>query len=200
MSNKTKIGKGVKIGKYCIIDDNVIIGDNTVIKNFVEIRCEDNSPTIIGSGCLIESGVLLDGKCEIKNGAIIGPGCELKNNVIIEEGVVLQGRNRIAKNCIIKENSLIKYGSILTSNVLVGKNVFIGPNVIFLGSELSRSATHAGADNTSTIGDLAFVGAGTKVNAGINICNNAIIGAMSFVNKEISEAATYVGCPIRRVG
>ena len=48
-------------------------------------------------------------------------------------------------------------------------------------------------------GDNVVIGAGSVVVGPIDICDNVIIGAMSLVNKSISEPGIYVGVPVRRV-
>ena len=124
----------------------------------------------------------------------IGPYCEIKNNVTLGSNVVLQGRNRIAENCVIDDNVTIKYGTILTNYVHIKECTFVGPNVIIFGDDASRNG-----DRTTTIGSNCFIGGGAKINAGINIGDNVIIGASSFVNKDCLEEGTYVGSPIRKI-
>ena len=48
-------------------------------------------------------------------------------------------------------------------------------------------------------GDNVIIGAGAVVVGPIDICDNVIIGAMSLVNKSMSEPGIYVGVPVRRV-
>ena len=141
----------------------------------------------IGPYCLISENLRAEN-------STIGPYCEIKKNVTLSSNVVLQGRNRIAQNCVIDDNVIIKYGTILTDYVHIKENTFIGPNVIIFGDDGSRSGAR-----TTTIGSNCFIGGGAKINAGINIGDNIIIGASSFVNKDCLEEGTYVGSPIKKI-
>ena len=49
------------------------------------------------------------------------------------------------------------------------------------------------------LGDNVVLGVGTTVVGPIEICDNVIVGAMSLVNRSISESGTYVGIPARKI-
>ncbi|MFT5706103.1 MAG: acetyltransferase-like isoleucine patch superfamily enzyme, partial [Oceanospirillaceae bacterium] len=115
------------------------------------------------------------------------------------------------------------YNNVLVlGNVKVGKNTWIGPNVILdgsggqlvIGDYCSISAgvqiyTHDSvAWSTSLgvepvvkadtiIGNGVYIGPNTIVQKGVNIGDSAIVGAMSFVNKDIEQHSTVFGCPIK---
>jgi serine acetyltransferase len=48
-------------------------------------------------------------------------------------------------------------------------------------------------------GDNVVIGANSVVVGPVDICDNVIVGAMSLVNRSISEPGVYVGVPVRRV-
>jgi serine acetyltransferase len=49
------------------------------------------------------------------------------------------------------------------------------------------------------LGDNVVVGTNSVVIGPVNICDNVIIGAMSLVNKNITEPGVYVGAPLRKI-
>ena len=49
------------------------------------------------------------------------------------------------------------------------------------------------------LGDNVVIGANSVVIGPVNICDDVIIGAMSLVNKNISEPGVYVGVPLRKI-
>lgn len=52
---------------------------------------------------------------------------------------------------------------------------------------------------TFVLGDNVVIGANTVVMGPLAICDNVIVGAMSLVNRSITEPGVYVGVPVRRV-
>ena len=136
---------------------------------------------------------IISDSATIEDGARIGPYCEIHDGAHIKKGALLQGRNRIGPNCVINENVTMKNGAVLTNNTVVEENVFMGPKIIVLGDDLSRE----GKSNT-TIGKNTHIGAGTIIKAGVSICSNVTVGALTFVNKDITKSGTYVGIPVKR--
>jgi UDP-3-O-[3-hydroxymyristoyl] glucosamine N-acyltransferase len=153
--------------------------------NIIETSGIDKD-VVIGHFNHIQGGVC------IKSGTKIGNYCEIEKGVQIYENCIIQGRIRIGPQAVIENNVTIKYGTIITDKALIHSNTFIGPNVITLGAEANKIKM-IGAE----IGSNCFIGAGTKIACGVNICEGVVIGANSFVNADIVESGTYVGSPAK---
>ena len=73
-------------------------------------------------------------------------------------------------------------------------DVFISPNVMTVYSR------HTGEKVGGTlIGRGTHVGTAAVIGPGVNIAPNSVIGVNAYVNKNISEAGTYVGVPARKI-
>lgn len=131
---------------------------------------------------------------EIGEGTKIGSYCELEKGTKIGKNCMIQGRIRTGPRAVIGDDVVIKYGTIITDEAVIKRNTFIGPNVITLGAESDRAKVYG-----TIIGENCFIGAGSKITAGVHICDNVIIGANSFVKKDITEPGIYVGTPVKRV-
>jgi serine acetyltransferase len=49
------------------------------------------------------------------------------------------------------------------------------------------------------LGDNVVLGTNTTILGPVKICDNVIVGAMSLVNKDITEPGVYVGAPIKKI-
>jgi len=105
---------------------------------------------------------------------------------------------------------------LIIGDVKVGKNCWIGPNVILDGSggltikdNCTISAgvhiyTHNSLDRVNikrkpvNIEDNVYVGPNSVIQMGISVGQGAVIGALSFVNKDIPEHEKHWGIPARR--
>ena len=163
-------GENFQIGKFCVIEDGCEFGDNVTIENYTHIR----------------KGV------KIGNNSLVGNYCEIGESNLIGDNVIIQGRNRTALSCVFENDVTVKYGTILTSHVLLKKNSFLGPNVITLGSTHQRETIHG-----TIIGENSYIGAGSKILCGVNVCSDVAIGALSFINKDVKEKGIYAGIPTR---
>ena len=162
----------INIGQYCKIDDGVVfINNNVRIDNFVTIM----------KGCKIGHNVH------------IGNYCELRENVVVGNHSELQGRLRIADNCVIGGDVILKYGSIFTGNTRIGDGCFIGPHVIVLGADHKRNVVQG-----TVIGADCYIGGGVKILPGVQIAPCTIIGTSAVVTKDIMiSGGVYVGIPAK---
>ena len=49
------------------------------------------------------------------------------------------------------------------------------------------------------VGKKSHIGIGTSVKQGIKICNDTIIGANSYVNKNCEKKSIYYGSPAKKI-
>jgi len=156
-----------------------VIGDNFTFEGPVEL-------VLKGHFNVIHDDVI------IGEGSTVGSYCELEQGTVVGENCTLQGRVRTGPGVIIEDDVVVKYGTILTDTALIKRNVFIGPNVITLGGGHDRKRV-----NGTIIGENCYIGAGTKIAGGVEICNDVVVGANSFVTKDITKPGIYVGIPAR---
>jgi acetyltransferase-like isoleucine patch superfamily enzyme len=119
------------------------------------------------------------------------------------------------------EGSSVYDNVLILGDVRVGRHTWIGPNVILdgrgglvIGNYCSISAgvqiyTHdtvrwstslgeaAIEESPTLIGNGVYIGPGSIVQMGIKIGDQAVIGALSFVNKDVPEGARAYGSPAR---
>jgi UDP-2-acetamido-3-amino-2,3-dideoxy-glucuronate N-acetyltransferase len=120
-------------------------------------------------------------------GCKIGKNTKIDSYVYIEEGVT------IGDNCKIRPFVFIPTG------VVVEDNVFIAPNVTFTNDKHPRAHGEWTRLNT-IVKKNASIGAGVTISPGVQIGENALIGAGSVVTKNIPDNAIAVGVPARIVG
>lgn len=139
---------------------------------------------------------------KIKNGTVIGTdgfGYERNEFGILEKfphygKVIIENNVDIGANCtidrgnmhdtIIGEGTKIDNGVHIAHNVKIGKNCLIGPHSVLLGS--------------CKIGDFTTIWTNSIIKEGVNVGSHVIVGACSFVNKDIPSNSTYYGIPARK--
>ena len=122
------------------------------------------------------------------------------------------------------DGSSIYHNSYVYGDVRVGRNTWIGPFTLLDGSgglrigdgcsissgvqvyshDTVRWAVSAGAADPERspveIGDFTYLGSQTVVGRGVTIGEHAVIGACSFVNRDIPPYTVAVGVPCRPIG
>ena len=104
---------------------------------------------------------------------LIGCSNQIFANVFLNEGVCIQ------------DNNIINTSAIIEHEVIMGSHNHISIGCVIAGRV--------------QIGSRCFIGANSTIIDKISICNDVIIGAGSVVIKDVKEAGTYAGNPIRRI-
>ncbi len=135
-----------------------------------------------------ESGtVRLAAHCEIRDGAHVE---------VYDDGVVSVG-----PRAVIGVNNWIQGNG----DVSIGDDAILGPGVVLTSTHhqmdlampvqqqpLSKRPIHIGRD--------VWIGANATIAAGVRVADHAVIGANSFVNRDVDEAVIVAGNPARPVG
>ena len=111
--------------------------------------------------------------CVILNGAKIGSNCNICSHCFIESNVT------------IGNNVTVKNGVSLYNGMVVEDNVFIGPNASFCNDKYPKSKNKDFKLEPVIIRKGASIGANATVLPGVEIGENALIGAGSVVTKNV---------------
>lgn len=121
--------------------------------------------------------------CIILPGAEIGSNCNICANVLIENDVKLGN------------NVTVKSGVQLWDGVTLEDNVFIGPNVTFTNDKVPRSKMYPDLFLKTLFKKGASIGANSTIVAGHTIGEYAFVGAGSVVTKDIPANTVWYGNP-----
>ena len=123
------------------------------------------------------------------SGAQIGRECSLGQNVFIGNKVV------IGNNCKIQNNVSVY------DNVALEDDVFCGPSMVFTNVYNPRSHISRKDEYRDTLVKCgAALGANCTVVCGVTIGEYAFVGAGSVVNRDVKPYALMVGVPARQIG
>ena len=122
--------------------------------------------------------------------ATVGADCNVCDHVFIESGAKL-GNRVIVKNSVLVWNG-----------VTIEDDVFLGPNMVFTNVRNPRAAFPPTPDQFSPtlVKRGASIGANATVVCGVTIGEQAFVGAGSVVTADVPAHALMVGNPARRVG
>jgi UDP-2-acetamido-3-amino-2,3-dideoxy-glucuronate N-acetyltransferase len=142
----------------------------------------------IGSFCKIDPDVIVGDDVFISSHVTLKSGTRIGNRVIVDDLVYSSGGNQIGNDVILRGGCGIGRG------VIIEDHAYICPHVKFIVVNDKREILLG-----TVVGHHAFIGTDALIGFGIKIPAYTIIGAKAFVNKQIMEAATYVGCPAKKL-
>jgi bifunctional UDP-N-acetylglucosamine pyrophosphorylase / glucosamine-1-phosphate N-acetyltransferase len=181
------------------IEASVQIGRDTVILPGTFLR----GTTKIGSDCVIGPSsdlldtVVCDGarvEHSVGRGAEVGEGAAVGPYAFLRPGTVLGPDAKVGAYCEVK-NTRVGRGSKVphlsyVGDAEIGEDANLGAGTI--------TANYDGVNkNRTTIGDGVFTGVNTNLIAPVTIGDGAYLGAGSVVNKDIPPGKLAVGMPAR---
>ena len=153
---------------------------------------------MVGDGVTVSTGAVVYAGVELGEGAIIGDlasvreRCRIGAETVVGRGVCIENDTVIGARCRIQSNSYV------TAYCLLEDDVFIAPCVTttndnFMGRTERRHELIKGA----TIRRGARVGGGACLLPGIEVGEEAFIGAGAVVIRDVPARTVMVGVPAR---
>jgi len=204
------IGANCKIGHFVVIHGNSKIGDNVRIDDFAVIgkqpmrakrsifKDETLPPAQIGNSCLIGAHAVIYTGCTIAQHVLVADTAAIRENVTIGEYTIV-GRGATVENvCKIGKKCKLETGCYITAYSEIEDYCFIAPKVTttndnFLGRTEERFKHFKGV----TVRKGGRIGGGSVILPGIEIGEDAVIGAGSVVTRNVPPRKIYVGAPAK---
>lgn len=122
-------------------------------------------------------------------GAVIGDAVSLGQNVFVGNQVVIGSHCKIQNNVSVYDNVTLEEG------------VFCGPSMVFTNVYNPRALIERKDQYRDTLVKKgATLGANCTIVCGVTIGEFAFVGAGSVVNKDVPPYALMVGVPARQIG
>jgi acetyltransferase-like isoleucine patch superfamily enzyme len=188
----TILGEGVRVLEHAVVGKQPVLSPRSSAKR------EPLEPTRIGEGSIVSTGAIVFAGSSIGSRVILGDQSCVRERVTIGDDVVL-GRGCLVENdTTIGAMSKIQADAYITAYSTLEEHVFVAPCVVttndnFMGRTDKRHELVAGP----TIRRGARVGGGAILCPGVEIGEDAFVGAGAVVTKDVPPRAVVVGSPAR---
>ena len=188
----TVLGEGVKVL------ENAVIGKQPSLSPRSTTKREALSPTQIGDGTTVSTGAIVFAGSRIGARVILGDQSCVRERVAIGDDVVLGRGSLIENDTSVGAMTKIQAEAYITAYSTLEEHVFIAPCVVttndnFMGRTERRHALMKGP----TIRRGARVGGGAVLCPGVEIGEEAFVGAGAVVTRDVPPRALVVGNPAR---
>ena len=191
---------GTIIGAGCQIGDNVVLGKPPALSPRSTAKREALPPLELGEGTVVSAGSIVFAGTKIGARAILGDQscvrerCELGDDVLVGRGSLVENDTRIGARTKIQANAYVTAYSVLEEDVFIAPCV-VTTNDNFMGRTEKRHALRRGP----TIRRGARIGGGAVLLPGIDVGEEAFVGAGAVVIRDVPPRALVVGNPARQL-
>jgi acetyltransferase-like isoleucine patch superfamily enzyme len=188
----TVLGEGVKVL------ENAVVGKQPSLSPRSTTKREELAPAEIGDGTIVSTGAIVFAGTRIGARVILGDQSCVRERVTVGDDVVLGRGSLIENDTTVGAMTKIQAMAYITAYSTLEEHVFIAPCVIttndnFMGRTERRHELTKGA----TIRRGARVGGGAVLCPGVEVGEEAFVGAGAVVTKNVPPRALVVGNPAR---
>src|ERR687898_1483827 len=188
----TVLGAGVKVLEGAVVGKQPTLSPRSTAKR------EPLAPATIGDGTIVSTGAIVFAGSQIGARVILGDQSCVRERVEIGDDVVLGRGSYVENDTTIGAMTKIQAEAYITAYSTLEEHVFIAPCVVttndnFMGRTERRHALVKGP----TIRRGARVGGGAVLCPGVEIGEEAFVGAGAVVTKDVPPRALVVGNPAR---
>ncbi len=188
----TVLGEGVKVL------ENAVVGKQPSLSPRSTAKHEPLPPAEIGAGTVVSTGAIVFAGSRIGARVILGDQSCVRERVTVGDDVVLGRGSLVENDTTIGAMTRIQAEAYITAYSTLEEHVFIAPCVVttndnFMGRTERRHELKKGP----TIRRGARVGGGAVLCPGIEIGEEALVGAGAVVTKDVAPRTIVVGNPAR---
>jgi len=185
------VAPGVNIGPDADLQGPCILGKPPRGKTEGELPLRIGRQSTVRPFTTIYAGSVIGDRLQTGQGAsirednVIGDDVSVGTNTVLEFGNTIGNRVRIHSGCFLEM-------------VTIEDDVFVGPNVVFTDDPHPMNCPrYKECEGGAVVRRLARIGANSTILPGVEIGENALVGAGSVVAKDVPANTVVAGNPAR---
>lgn len=193
---------GTTIGRDTRIGHRTVVGEPEYGYAVRRVYQGTGAPTVVGSGVVLRAGAMIYAGATIGDDTTIGHNTMLRTNVRVGSGSQLAANLTIERGCVIGAGVRCSPGSHLTADTVIADRAFIGAGVRTINDKelIWRDPDHEQPLQPPSFAHGCKVGSGAVILAGVNIGEQALVGAGSVVTKDVQARTIVYGVPATQHG
>jgi acetyltransferase-like isoleucine patch superfamily enzyme len=191
---------GTVLGEGCKVLDYAVVGKQPTLSPRSTAKREELPPLELGAGTVVSTGAVVFAGTTIGERVVVGDQACVRERCAIGDDVVIGRGSLVENDTSVGALTKIQAHAYITAYSLLEENVFIAPCVIttndnFMGRTEKRHELVKGP----TIRRGARIGGGCVLLPGIEIGEEAFVGAGAVVIRDVPPRALVVGNPARQI-
>jgi acetyltransferase-like isoleucine patch superfamily enzyme len=188
----TVLGEGVKVLEYAVVGKQPSLSPRSTA------RREELPPAEIGDGTIVSTGAVVFAGTKVGERVILGDQSCVRERVVVGDDVVI-GRGVLVENdTTIGPMTKIQAEAYITAYSTLEEHVFVAPCVVTTNDNfMGRTERRHDLVKGPTIRRGARIGGGAILLPGVEIGEEAFVGAGAVVTRDVDPRMLVVGSPAR---
>src|SRR5437763_5104650 len=191
---------GTVLGEGVVVHDGAIVGKQPVLAPRSTASRRPLPPARIGDGTVIAQGATVFAGAKLGARVLVGDGACVRERCVIGDDVVIGHGSLVENDTTVGARTKIQALAYVTAYTTIEEDVFIAPCVVttndnYMGRTEKRHAERKGP----TIRRGARIVGGAVLCPGIEIGEEAFVGAGAVVVADVPAGAVVVGNPARKI-
>jgi acetyltransferase-like isoleucine patch superfamily enzyme len=188
----TKLGDGVKVLEHAVVGKQPALSPRSTAKR------EELSPAEIGDGTVVSTGAVVFAGAKVGARVILGDQSCVRERVVVGDDVVIGRGSLVENDTTIGAMTKIQAEAYITAYSTLEEHVFIAPCVVTTNDNfMGRTERRRELVKGPTIRRGARIGGGAILLPGVEVGEEAFVGAGAVVTKNVEPRMVVVGNPAR---
>jgi UDP-2-acetamido-3-amino-2,3-dideoxy-glucuronate N-acetyltransferase len=188
----TVLGEGVKVLEHAVVGKQPSLSPRSTAKR------DPLEPAVIGDGTIVSTGAVVFAGTKVGARVILGDQSCVRERVVVGDDVVIGRGSLVENDTTIGALTKIQAEAYITAYSTLEDNVFIAPCVVTTNDNfMGRTERRHDLVRGPTIRRGARIGGGAVLLPGIEIGEEAFVGAGAVVTKNVEPRMLVVGSPAR---
>ena len=197
------IHDGTVVGAGCVIEDGVVLGKRPRLARHSSAPRGELPGLILGPRVTVCAGAVVLAGARIEADVILGDQSFVRERSSIGAGSVIGRGSVVDPDVAVGERVRVQTNVYLTGATVVEDDVFVGPCVCTTNDDTMSRHGPEYALRGATLRRACRVGGGSVLVPGVEIGEEAFVGAGAVVTRDVPPRTLVVGSPareLRRVG
>ena len=191
----TVVGEGCRILDYAVVGKQPVLSPRSTAAAAEELPpLELGAGTVVSTGAIVFAGTTIGERVIVGDQACIRERCAIGDDVVVGRGSLVENDTRVGARTKIQADAYVTAYSLLEDDVFIAPCV-VTANDNFMGRTEQRHALRRGP----TVRRGARIGAAAVLLPGIEVGEDAFVGAGAVVLRDVPARAIMVGNPARQI-
>jgi acetyltransferase-like isoleucine patch superfamily enzyme len=188
----TKLGEGVKVLEHAVVGKQPALSPRSTAKR------EELPAAEIGDGTIVSTGAIVFAGAKVGARVILGDQSCVRERVAVGDDVVIGRGSLVENDTTIGAMTKIQADAYITAYSTLEEHVFIAPCVVTTNDDfMGRTEERHQLVRGPLIRRGARIGGGAILCPGVEIGEDAFVGAGAVVTKAVEPRMVVVGNPAR---